>query len=1744
MATSAVTIEPGEIASIRFGVYTEAEKRRLAAVEVTTSTINDQAGMPRDNGPNSLLMGTDSHRTFCKSCNNTVEHCQGHPGIIIFPERFPVYNPLYLLSNDITKTLNMLCMWCSTPLAMPLARVPRGSEKAFAAVLRQPLQRKCPACGHGPTTDPYCARCAERRERDAEAVRAAKKEVKRLAAALKRLQQQRARLETQRAGKRSGASARLRKNQAAIAAATAELADAKKACGADAADSERKEGGGKARSSSGRQSTRVTCPNPACGAACHPFFERKGFQIVPKWPADLLAEQAAEVQAAAQAPFTSYRCWQVLNYVPEPFRRDVLQLRVPLADIFIWRSIFVPPVFIRPSISVRGANSEEDITRCVADVSKRTIDLRARLAEAAEAGEPEPGATTAGTDAGTDADADADSVAKAWRGLQKAVNMLVDRDIAVSGSARPMKQAVGHNKPRRTLMGRMTGKHGRLRGGLMSKRVNCCARAVAGPSSTCDVDEIGIPERNAMRMPVVEVMSNLNRDDLLTCVRKGAHQIGGALSVQHQDGTTTNLTSVNPEDTELIVQKCRVGDKVVRMLRAGDYVPLNRQPTLSQMSFMPHRVFLHQDATHKMNKSATAPYNADFDGDETNVHIPQGLEARAEMKHLTSVRCNAIDPSNMSPAFLPVQDAMSGLYVLSRADTRVPREVMFDMYMSCKTPRKSPEAAFGDLEALQAAASLCQDGELPGTRAIDILLPSSFSFSRGSVEIRSGVIQPGSAPISKKQLGGPGGLLHLLALHSGEAFIIDFVSDLGRLVRVFFRDHYGFTFGFRDILLEPDVVKAMKQGIAATVAEANQYDAEEAQIQVLSRANDIAEEALARSQVYRDSNLRVMVESGAKGKVHNVAQIMGCLGQQIVGSRRPQNDESGRALSCFRPGDAAVHCHGFTQSSFLDGLTPAENSFHARGAREGVTEVQTGTAKSGYMQRKITKLLENMRLVFDFHGLSVRDARNGVVLLYYLNGWGTRYCEPVRLDSLAPSFSPCARVRQLGPDDPVGAELAARRRELRRCRELLAGVNEPDFQFMLPLNVERWLTVVRRVQDTARAGTCPKLTAAVRKLQGRLDTLPLQFHVVSALRYHVLRTVVAHAPNLTPALLDDLWAELSRRVFKCAAEAGTAVGTQAAAATAKNITQSTLNTFHFAGSGSSANKTGIDFIKELVEVSMTGVAQVRVQCKHAAVNRSREALEKVARALLPVRLRDLVADVQVLDRGATWQAWQEAREACGGFADVFLPALDFAGFEPASSSSDEEGDSDEEENEEEENEEEENEEEENEEEAGYRCVMFDLDRAKLAAHQLTSPDAARELAARTALPFHFTPFHSANPGSARLTVWFPANSFSLAACQAHSVTLLELLLAGHEQILYAGVFAAPNRAQEAEPMFEIRATTKALHKKRPATGLLPFFEHEEFFDVENMYCSSLAMTHAVYGIEAALLVLFRELYATVCNSGFVHPHHIFLLCVTICITGRPLAVTRHGMKAKGCDVFQQASFEQPRAVFTTAALHGQSSTDVKRCLSSSTIVGGVAGVGTGTVTIKTDPAYQEVWDQAQAAAAQAARDQQRTDAAQAVADDAGAVADRRKAMSALSHVPHAVRPTQLWCVRQDPQKLLQAFRDHAVAWLSIRPALRDVKGDADVGRRGRPPRPVLCRAEQERQQCSQLQTKRVRKFKKRCNQRDRGNGSMRPGVSQRPARDRDRKRKREVVSLFRDDIVLDKLGFMDDEFEIGDMGAL
>ncbi len=256
-----------------------------------------------------------------------------------------------------------------------------------------------------------------------------------------------------------------------------------------------------------------------------------------------------------------------------------------------------------------------------------------------------------------------------WDFLQQLVAVYINSDLP--GFPRAVKSA----RPIRALIQRLKGKQGRFRGNLSGKRVDFSGRTVISPDPNLGVHQVGIPRRVAKILTFPERVSPLNIDRLRQAVLNGPSEYPGANIVEFQStgakiflkyGTRENLASM-----------LKAGDIVERHLIDDDVVLFNRQPSLHKLSIMGHRVKVMDWRTFRFNECVCTPYNADFDGDEMNVHVPQTVEARAEALLLMGVEYNLVTPRHGEPLVTATQDFLSACFLLTN------RNVFYDRGQFC-----------------------------------------------------------------------------------------------------------------------------------------------------------------------------------------------------------------------------------------------------------------------------------------------------------------------------------------------------------------------------------------------------------------------------------------------------------------------------------------------------------------------------------------------------------------------------------------------------------------------------------------------------------------------------------------------------------------------------------------------------------------------------------------------------------------------------------------------------------------------------------------------------------------------------------------------------------------------------------------------------------------------------------------------------------------------------------------------------
>lgn len=611
-------------------------------------------------------------------------------------------------------------------------------------------------------------------------------------------------------------------------------------------------------------------------------------------------------------------------------------------------NLLVPPVTVRPSIILEsGERSEDDLTHKLSDI----IRANQRLWENLNAGAPEV------------------IIEDLWDLLQFHITTFFDNTVTRIPPARHRS-----GQPLKTITERIKGKEGRIRKNMAGKRVNFSGRTVISPDPYMEINELGIPYEIAKVVTVAERVNDLNLEKMKALVEK-AEEYPGANYVIRPDGKRKKITG---ELKEEIMNEIGPGYKVERHLQDGDIVLFNRHPSLHRGSLMAHYVKVLPGKTFKLHPAACSPYNADFDGDEMNIHSPQTEEARAEAKVLLDVKQNLISPKNNTNLVGCLADELTGNYTLGTEElTRGEAiQLLYESGVETSISKKS----------------------IKGREIFSKILPK-VNFSNSSLTIKNGEVQEGSS-IDKTTFGEEDGeLIKVLDRDFGtnEAFrSLRKAFNLGKN----YLNNYGISTSVEDFDIKEDLVQKGEEIIKKAENKTQEiiesyYNGtleklpgksmeESREIKILQTLNEVRTKIgdVVKKGFPEDSPVSKMIKSGGGGNMLNITQMASCVGQQAFAGGRVDIGYSGRTLSFFKKNELSPKSRGFIKNSFIKGLRPDEFFFQAITGRDSLMDTALRTPKSGYLYRRLANALQDLKVEYD---RTVRDSNNNIIQFNYGN---------------------------------------------------------------------------------------------------------------------------------------------------------------------------------------------------------------------------------------------------------------------------------------------------------------------------------------------------------------------------------------------------------------------------------------------------------------------------------------------------------------------------------------------------------------------------------------------------------------------------------------------------------------------------------------------------------------------------------------------------------------------------------------
>jgi DNA-directed RNA polymerase II subunit RPB1 len=1208
-----------------------------------------------------------------------------------------------------------------------------------------------------------------------------------------------------------------------------------------------------------------------------------------------LAKDEAPVDPVQLQPEIVLRAFQRITN--EDCRRLGFDPQFARPEWMICNALAVPPLTVRPSVVMDDhQRMEDDLTHQLISIIRSNDRLRDKI----------------------DKNDSADMIDKLTSLLQYNVATYVDNDIK---GMPPTQQRSG--RPLRTLKSRFGAKTGRVRGNLMGKRVDFSARSVITPDANIDLDELGVPEEIATNLTFPEIVSPYNRERLLGYVRNGPEKHPGAKSVFiKKDKQTFSLLYVNPDTIDL-----KEGDVVHRHIIDGDIVLFNRQPSLHKASMEAHRVKVLPYSTFRLNVSATRPYNADFDGDEMNMHVPQSIPAATELRVLASVLRNIISPRTSTPIIQLFQDTMTGAYRISQPGVEVPEHIAMNILARINRPFKRKNRNWTGSEIISAAMPL-------------------INYNARGIKLELGELTKG---VLKKS--ATGNLVHLTYNDFGPQRAGQLINDIQSIVTQF-NLYTGFSVGTSDLIADVKTNSFVKDKIAEgrrkvseilTNVHGGKYinnmgmsdgekledDISSAMKDVVNKINTEVIDSLKKTARVDSLNRIVqMVDSGSKGSEANITQMVATLGQQLIEGKRVQYTLQDRTLPHFTRYDDGVESRGFVEHSFVDGLMPAEFFFHAQAGREGLIDTAVKTSDTGYIQRRLMKTMEDQHIEY---GGTVRNVNGNIVQFHYGDdGIDTICVEDQSCDLVLKTLENLYAEYSLTPADvnPFLKESVEETPdlvdELIADRELLFNKtfrHKKVDTLQAPVNLKRLVEKYANPYSTKTDLTPKHVTSAIGRFVTEFPNNRV-FHIL--LRYYLApkKSIVVH--RFSQALFDELMRDIRFRYIQSQVHAGEMVGALAAQSIGEPTTQLTLNTFHSAGTAKANATSGVPRIEELLSASSNPKRPSNTVYLERQLMESQDAAVVKMKEIQKTTLRDITNSVRIFYDPyplAATTVIDEDREmlqryeafSCDGDGTPTSPWI----------------------------------------------LRLEMNELQMASRNIL--DMAEIQTKMSKIPaLKIVQCRYSDPGSDPTTKTVKnlvmRLMFDVAIKNPIQLRFLE------DKILDTSLTGVPGIGR----VFQRRVKNELVHD--PELGGYKSVE-QYVLDVEgtNLYdlmvfpgvdgtrtfSNDIHEIAEVFGIEAARLALYEEINE-VFSSEKVNYRHLAVLVDTMTFGGRIVPVNRFGMSKNETGVLAKSSFEETSKIMFNAAIWAEK--DSMRGVSANIMFGQKPPCGTGFVDILVDEA--------------------------------------------------------------------------------------------------------------------------------------------------------------------------------------------
>ena len=1188
----------------------------------------------------------------------------------------------------------------------------------------------------------------------------------------------------------------------------------------------------------------------------------------------------------------------------------------------ICQVLAVPPPSIRPSVK-HDANqrSEDDLSHILINIIKTNITLNEKIEQNAPM-----------------------NIIDDWTSvLQYYVITMVNNKIpgisnVTQRSGRPLK----------SIQERLNGKFGRIRGNLMGKRVDYSSRSVITPDARLRINELGVPKKIAMNLTFPERVNERNIKYLSKLVENGPDEYPGANILERKNGDKISLRYVDRKSIHL-----NLSDVVHRHLIDGDIVLFNRQPTLHRMSMMAHIVkVMMKGNTFRMNVADTKPYNADFDGDEMNMHAPQGEESAMELRNLAAVKHHLITPASNTPIIGIFQDSMLGSYRFTRDNISFTRERAMDILMGIKNVN----------------LNIFENERITNFNLLTQIFPKFTNMGKNiklvNGEYISGQINKGVLHSTSK------GIIHSINNDFGPTEASKFIDELQHIITEYMKLS-SYSVGISDLIANAETNRQIVESITKrkisvkdlidklhmgafdnNTGKSNSTEFETQVNSILNKAQDEAGK-IGKNSLSKDNRFLIMVEAGSKGKPLNIVQMISCLGQQNVdGKRIPYGYES-RTLPHYKKFDDTPEARGFVESSFIQGLTPQELFFHAMGGRVGLIDTAVKTSQTGYIQRRLIKGMEDVSVRYD---MTCRNNKDKIVQFSYgSDNINPMYVESQNFNIITMSIDETYAHYTIGNEEmevifqnellSVIVEQEENVKSIQRriidefmnYKDLIIKNvfnNENETKVNLPVNFERIIENVYRQTNLSQMNQCNitpfefynTITSCFESLTSYYIKPTKMFEIM--FYYSLTPKKILVEKRFNKETLNYLMDVIKLRYKQSIIHPGEMVGIVAAQSIGEPTTQMTLNTFHFAGVASKSNVTrGVPRIEEILSLTDNpknpSVTVYLPQGKETNIN-----AQDIMYRLEYTILRDVVTSTGIyFDPKSETTRIETDKRMVEHFEEFEKAIMECQNIEPPK-----------------------------EDPYSKWVIRIEINKEEMLDRNISMDDIAFALKEiyNDDIKCVYSDYNSNNLIFRIRIKTFIINKKKISKSNTldqtdqiyilHSIQenmLNNIILKGIKNISKVHLRKQQNTVKKIEGEYKAEETWVIDTDGSNILDILAL----DYIDPSRTTSNHIQQIHKILGIEAARQTILNEITEVLEFGGdYVNYHHLEMLCDRMTYNNKMISIFRHGINNDDIGPLAKASFEETPEMFVRAAKHAE--LDHMRGLSANVMTGQKGYYGT------------------------------------------------------------------------------------------------------------------------------------------------------------------------------------------------------